>query len=275
MRADDGLARWPAQARFAIYYAPPRDSAWWRAGCAWLGRDPESGAAGSGPAASGPADSSSAEPCSPGSSATDTGAADPRPQPPALTRPLADLTVAPARYGWHGTLMPPFRLAAGVTPADLLAQAQQWAGRQRGFALAVTAAALGRFVALRPATDADEAAMRALAEDALRTFTPLRATPSARERDARRAQPLTPRQQTLLDAWGYPYVLDEFRFHMTLSDSLDDPAERGILLDWWRAAAPGLGPLPATGAALFVEPAPGAPFVLWRRLPFDTLRTQP
>lgn len=265
MRADDGLARWPEQARFAIYYAPPRDSAWWRAGCAWLGRDPESGAAGSDAAGVG----------SVALGSVGSGATALRPQPPALTRPLADLTVAPARYGWHGTLMPPFRLAAGVTPAALLAQAQQWAGRQRGFSLAVTAAALGRFVALRPATDADEAAMCALAEDALRAFTPLRAMPSARERDARRAQPLTPRQQALLDTWGYPYVLDEFRFHMTLSDSLDDPAERGILLDWWRAAAPDLGPLPATGAALFVEPEPGAPFVLWQRLPFYTLRAQP
>ena len=31
---------------------------------------------------------------------------------------------------------------------------------------------------------------------------------------------LTSRQQTYLDLWGYPYVLEEFRFHMTLTDTL-------------------------------------------------------
>ena len=31
---------------------------------------------------------------------------------------------------------------------------------------------------------------------------------------------LTPRQRNYLDAWGYPYVLDEFRPHFTLSGAL-------------------------------------------------------
>ncbi|WP_323117838.1 DUF1045 domain-containing protein [Burkholderia alba] len=233
-------ARWPAHARFAIYYAPPRDSAWWRAGCAWLGRDPESGAA-----------------CAP-------------PQPPALRRPVDAVTASPARYGWHGTLMAPFRLAGGVAPGDLLAQARRWAQRQPAFTLDIAAAALGRFVALRAATEAGDTAMRALAADALRAFTPLRTMPSAAERARRGAHPLTARQQALLDEWGYPYVLDEFRFHMTLSDSLAGQAERDVLIGWWRDAAAALGPLPVDAAALFVEPGPGAPFVLWQRLPFAT-----
>ena len=32
--------------------------------------------------------------------------------------------------------------------------------------------------------------------------------------------PLSERQVELLDLWGYPYVLDEFRFHMTLTGPL-------------------------------------------------------
>jgi Protein of unknown function (DUF1045) len=35
---------------------------------------------------------------------------------------------------------------------------------------------------------------------------------------------LTPRQREYLDRWGYPYVMEEFRFHMTLTGQLD--AER-------------------------------------------------
>jgi hypothetical protein len=39
----------------------------------------------------------------------------------------------------------------------------------------------------------------------------------------RRAAGLTPAQERNLIEWGYPYVLDEFRFHLTLTGSLADP----------------------------------------------------
>src|SRR6202000_780688 len=89
----------------------------------------------------------------------------------------------------------------------------------------------------------------------------LRARPSPDDLGRRLAAPLTERQRALLVEWGYPYVFDEFRFHMTLSNSLDDAHERDALLAWWHARVPALGALPVNGAALFVEPEPGAPFV--------------
>ena len=230
---------WPATARFALYYAPPRESVWWRAGCDWLGRDAESGV----------------------SCAT--------PQPDGLQRPLADLTQAPRRYGWHGTLVAPFRLADGVTQHDVLAVACRWAQTCSSFALPVEAARLGDFVALRPATSTADEQMRDLAATALHALAALRAAPTAVDLARRLEAPLTERQRTLLVEWGYPYVFDEFRFHMTLSNSLDLADERDALLAWWRARVPFLGPLPVDGAALFVEPAPGEPFVLWQRLTFS------
>lgn len=236
--AGNAQAPWSPEARFALYYAPPRESAWWTEGCAWLGRDPE---------------------------ADVTLAA---PQPSALQRPLQALTEAPRRYGWHGTLVPPFRLAPGVTPQQTLETARTWALRQSSFDLLVEAATLGNFVALRASTPEGDAHMRALAADALRTLAPLRAPLAAADLARRHAAPLTPRQRELLDAWGYPYVFEEFRFHMTLSSSLDDARERDALGAWWAQRVPQLGALPVHGAALFVEPAPGAPFVLWQRLPF-------
>jgi hypothetical protein len=54
---------------------------------------------------------------------------------------------------------------------------------------------------------------------------------------------------------------------MTLSNNIS-AAHADALLAWWRARLPELGPLPIDSAALFVQPAPGAPFVLWRRMPF-------
>lgn len=231
-------AGWSDATRFAIYYAPPRESVWWRAGCTWLGRDPESG---------------------------ETLHA---PQPGELVRPLAELTAAPRRYGWHATLVPPFRLAAGTTPEALLAAAQQWAATRSRFALSVEAAKLGRFVALRPANAEGDAAVCELAADALRTLAPLRAAQTPAELARRLDAPLTARQRAYVEAWGYPYVFDEYRFHMTLSDSLDDARERDALVTAWNTQMTGAGALPVDGVALFVEPGPAAPFALWRRVAF-------
>lgn len=231
-------AQWPERARFALYYAPPRASAWWQAGCAWLGRDPETG---------------------------ETLA------PPALgelARPLSALTVAPQRYGWHATLVAPFRLAPGVTPDALFDVALDWAASRSAFDVPVEAATIGSFVALRPADRTGDEALRELASDALRALAPLRAQPGAADLARRLEAPLTARQRELLMQWGYPYVFEEFRFHMTLSDSLDDARERDLLVHAWNTRMQPPGALPVAGAAIYVEPEPGAPFVLWQRVPF-------
>ncbi|NKJ47149.1 phosphonate metabolism protein [Burkholderia sp. SG-MS1] len=233
-------AAWNAGARFGVYYAPSGESAWWRAGSVWLGRDAQS------------------------------GERHVPPQPEGLARALTELTEAPRRYGWHGTLVAPFHLAAGVTQDDLLVAARAWALTQHAFMLPVEAATLGDFVALRPVDQRGEAAIRALANSALLTLNPLRARPSAADLARRLEAPLSDRQRALLIAWGYPYVFDEFRFHMTLSGSLAEVRERAALVAWWRQRTRALGPLSVDQAALFVEPAPGEPFVLWQRLPFQT-----
>ncbi|HEY4350328.1 MAG TPA: DUF1045 domain-containing protein [Paraburkholderia sp.] len=237
--AGDAVSDWSAAARFAIYYAPPRASRWWDAGSEWLGRDAESGAAHAA-----------------------------RADFPPLSQTLARLTNDPRRYGWHGTLVAPFRLADGVQARDVVDAAQRWARTQTRFVLPVEAAPLGSFVALRPAGIEADARMRELASDALRAFAALRAAPSAADLERRLAVPLTERQRALLVEWGYPYVFDEFRFHMTLSNSLEDAQDRAAIVQWWHAQTQALGPLPVDGVALFVEPAPGEPFVLWQRIAF-------
>jgi putative phosphonate metabolism protein len=233
--------QWSAQARFAIYFAPARASGWWEAGSAWLGRDAESGDALALPA--------------------DAGT-------PSLSNSLERLTASPRRYGWHGTLVAPFCLADNVTVADLLDRAERWAHTQTAFGLPVEADTLGDFVAMRPAASSGDERMRQLAADALRTFAPLRIQPSAADIAKRMEAPLTERQRELLVEWGYPYVLDEFRFHMTLSNSLDNADDRAAMVAWWQRESTKLGPLPVDGAAIFVEAAPGEPFMLWQRLAF-------
>jgi hypothetical protein len=231
---------WTSESRFAIYYAPSRTSPWWDAGCRWLSRDPESGAVLAPPVI------------------------------PALAARLRDvpgLSRSPQRYGWHGTLVAPARSVAHTTLVDIVRRARAWAARQSAFDLTVEAAALEQFVAIRPATAEGAAAISTLAADALHEFAPLRAMPSEQDRQRRLAADLNARQRELLERWGYPYVLDEFRFHMTLSDSIE-PDDRAALIDWWRPQLAELGPMPIDSAALFVEPQPGKPFVLAARLPF-------
>jgi hypothetical protein len=282
--AADDAARWPADARFALYYAPPRASGWWQSGCAWLGRDAgeggddgEGGEGGMGGEGGEARDSGRHGQSGEAGDSIDLrhpreiGDSGPLNAPgglPALSRPLAELTDAPRRYGWHGTLVPPFRLAAGVSAAGLLLAAKDWASSQTGFTLAVEAATLGDFVALRPVSADGDTQMGALAAAALRALAPLRASPAPAELARRLQAPLTERQRELLVEWGYPYVFDEFRFHMTLSNSLSSARDRAAIVAWWRGQIGQLGALPFDGVALFVEPAPGAPFVLWQRVPF-------
>jgi hypothetical protein len=238
---DAVLNEWTPNARIALYYAPPASSAWWHAGCEWLGRDAETG-------------HSIEAPAEPGISA--------------LGHTVTALTGSPRRYGWHGTLVAPFNTAEGVTPQRVLSVAREWASHIECFNVPLSTVEMGRFVALRASAENDDETIRRIAASALHSLAPLRARPSAEDAERRLASGLNERQRALLHEWGYPYVLDEFRFHMTLSDALDAASVRTAIVSLWQTRAEALGPLPFHGAALFVQPQPGAPFTLWQRLPF-------
>jgi len=75
---------------------------------------------------------------------------------------------------------------------------------------------LGDFLALMPQHDCR--ALNELAALSVKAFESFRAPVTAKEYQCRKPDSLTERQRRLLDDWGYPYVLDEFRFHMTLTD---------------------------------------------------------
>ena len=172
------------------------------------------------------------------------------------------MTADARRYGFHGTLKAPFRLAAGRTPAQLDAELARFAaGRDGAVIPRLALARLGGFFALVPGAPA--ARLHALADDVVIGFDDFRAPPTEAETARRDPAALTPRQRELLKAWGYPYVLDEFRFHLTLTDTIPSarqPAVEQALDDWF---APLLGvSVPVDALALFTEAAPGAPFSL-------------
>jgi putative phosphonate metabolism protein len=183
--------------------------------------------------------------------------------PAGWTRAAIDaITVDARRYGFHGTVKAPFRLAEGRTAAELdAAVARYAAGRPGVLVPRLSLARLGGFFALVPGAEAAE--LRTLADEVVTGLDCFRAPATEAEIARRNPAALTSRQRELLAAWGYPYVLDEFRFHMTLTDRIQQARRPEVerTLDGW--FAPLLGaPLRIDVLAVCTEAAPGAPFTL-------------
>lgn len=132
---------------------------------------------------------------------------------------LHDITVTPRKYGFHATLKPPFRPLEGVSLAEIkTATARLAASRPAAVCAGLELRALGRFLALTPRGDGD--AIRDLAAACVRDLDRFRAPATEFEIARRRAGGLSAEQDALLMQWGYPYVMDAFQFHMTLTDRL-------------------------------------------------------
>jgi putative phosphonate metabolism protein len=228
-------------ARYAVYFAPDRASPWRRFGAHWLGRDEHDSA--------------------------------PLVQPPLAhiaSDELARITAEPRRYGFHATLKAPFRLAAGCDESHLLARLSRLASSLEPMLLGpMRIATLGDFVAIVPARDAIE--IERLAASCVTELDDLRAPICAEERARRRVERLDARELELVERYGYPYVLERFRLHLTLTGPVDTDAARRVteavepLVNQLNQEAP----LWLDRLCLYVEKTPGAPFhrIIDLRLP--------
>lgn len=150
------------------------------------------------------------------------GRAVPQHAPPGLPAPVAGITGTPRRYGLHATIKPPFRLSAGSTPGDLTAALDRLCARYAPVTLGMLRLVpLGRFLALVPSGTADR--IDALAAATVAGLDPFRAPASGDEVARRRQSGLTEAQARNLATWGYPHVMDCFRFHITLTGKLPKP----------------------------------------------------
>ena len=226
--------------RYAIYYAAPRESPLERFGMGWLGRDHR------------------------------IGASLPQPIVPGI-RPerLRALTASPRRYGFHGTLKAPFRLIEGYAHRDLHEAVEAFAGAREAFTLPpLVVADLDGFLAFVPAEPA--AALVDLAADCVRHFEPFRAPLTPDEIARRPLARLSERQRWQLQSFGYPYIFDDFAFHMTLTERLAPPDTAILRPQLDRLAAPlASEPFIVDGVAVFEEPTPGAAFRLTGQYPFQ------
>ena len=215
--------------RFAIYFAPAATSNLWERAATWLGRDAADGDVFDGPVAGIDRDR------------------------------LLNLTQSANRYGFHATLKAPMALAEGLTEADLRSALSEFATRHRPIELGrLKLASLQGFLALM--VDGENEALQDFAAHVVEDFEPFRAPMTVKDRAAR-AKGLSERQLELLDAYGYPYVFEEFRFHMTLTDRLSeaDAADIAAAANTW--FGPVLEePVVLDRLSLFHEHEPGKPF---------------
>lgn len=129
------------------------------------------------------------------------------------------MTSEPRKYGFHATLKSPFHLAASCDEPMLVFALKHYAEMTtKVMCEGLRVATVGPFIALVP--KGDDKAIIDLAFSIVEHFEPFRAPLTNAERDRRLASPLTHRQVQYLDRYGYPYVKDEFRFHMTLTNAL-------------------------------------------------------
>ncbi len=200
--------------RYAVYYLPP-DGPLADFGAAWLGWDVASG--------------------------------QPRAHPvlPGLPADPAWLTDEARRYGFHATLKPPFRLADGSTEAAVLDDLHRLVATiAPAWNEALAPALIGGFAALVPQGNAT--ALNDVAAALVVGLDHHRAPAPANELARRRAAGLNAAQEAHLIRWGYPYVMDQFHLHLTLSRRL--PPDQGAQL--------------LTALAPVLEPLCPAPFVL-------------
>jgi len=140
-----------------------------------------------------------------------------------------DLTQDPRKYGFHATLKAPMALADGKTEAELIAACAAFADKPRTVpTITPVVNSISGFIAVIAAERSAE--LERLAADCVRAFDGFRPPLTPEDRQRRNPLGLTPRQREYLDRWGYPYVMEEFRFHMTLTGRLNDERRDPVLL---------------------------------------------
>jgi len=216
--------------RYAIYFAPLRDHKLWNFGCASIGYD------------------------------SAIGQTVPLHKHRIYQKPeIHEWTRAPRRYGFHATLKAPFHLAEGKSLSDLKIAASEFClSRKKFFIKRLEIMPIGDFLALVPAAPSSE--LNALAKDCVKKFEAFRAPLNSTDYAKRLEAPLTKNQISHLNIWGYPYVLDEFRFHMTLTGRLPKKVKTAMLTTLRNIYAPLDGPVEIGSIAICSQSTRAAQF---------------
>ena len=225
--------------RYAVYFAPNVEQQWWAQASEWLGR------------------------------CALTHQLNPQPLVSGLSaQRVAELTEHPRRYGFHATMRAPFVLASQYQPSDLVDRVNAICRHVKPFVMPrLQVALLDTFLALVP--EREVAQITKLEERCVTELNDYAEPLSPEELRRRRNAGLTSHEDALLLRWGYPYVLDRFRFHCSLTGSLAQASQQEIAA-LTIAANQHFSELPNCvfdSLAIFAEPTKGADFVLLQQCP--------
>lgn len=213
--------------RYGVYYTPS-DAAFAQAAAEWLGWDIVAGAE--------------------------------------LAAPYPSLVERPQKYGFHATLKPPFRLAQQTSKEVLhhavRALATQLAPVPLG---AMTLSQIGRFFAFTCAQPND--ALQSVAATVVRDLDTFRAKATPDEIAKRLHSGLSDAQVQHVHDWGYPHVMEHFRFHMTLTGPVPKSEARDVVRHIERHFAEAMPSSIDLDAISLVAERPDGKFVLLERVP--------
>jgi len=173
------------------------------------------------------------------------------------------------RYGWHATIHAPFAPMSGASYGDVRSAVTALAETFDAFELTLRLDRLAGFLSLRPIVDGIPE--RALAAACLNKLQPIRASLSD-EALQHRGAGLDKEELSLLQKHGYPYVLDRYRFHLTLAAPAGE-LEELAMRKWLQSHIAALPPTRIDALAICREAAPGSPFELLERVPLCSERT--
>lgn len=229
--------------RVAIYYAPDIDHVFWKLGTSWLGRCPARQITLDQPPISG-----------------------------VDVETFRNVTRSARRYGWHATLKAPFQLHESGRLSALHDQMAIFAKSNLKLHLPqLVVRRSGNFLALMLSEPSQ--LLQNFASQCVREFHPYARPLSDADLARRRNVDLSAEQDQLLQTWGYPYVMDEFSLHMTLTDDLTDLSDVQVFniiekaQEWF---APILdAPFEIDALSLFIEPIAGGDFIWADRYPLQ------
>lgn len=175
----------------------------------------------------------------------------------------------PRRYGFHATLKAPFRLADGIGTEELEAALSRFAGCTRPCPIGpLRVGLLAGFFALIPIQPIIR--VRTFSASVVEAFDRFRAPFDTAELKRRKLDRLDNDEAEHLVRWGYPYVFDRFRFHMTLTNPVGSNDRAALQADL-AGRFDGLldEDFAIDALTLFEQPHPQADFVARRRFPLN------
>ncbi|NCX92047.1 MAG: DUF1045 domain-containing protein [Rhodobacteraceae bacterium] len=174
--------------RYAVYYTP-QDDLFYNLGSSWLGWDTILG-----------------QPVSQPEVNNDIN--------------IEKITETPRKYGLHATIKAPFRLADGLSASELARQLRTLCLSLKPIEFSLEVSELNGFFAFTPTVKNTE--LRKLHSKVVRELDYFRAQPTKEEIIKRRENQLTSEQDQNLIKWGYPYIFEDFYFHITLTGKIPE-----------------------------------------------------